>query len=165
MILPVHRALDAAREEALAQAAIGTTGRGIGPAYEARVARTGIRVQDLLETDTLVECIGRALEERNYLLENLYAWSPFDPEEAYTLAREWGTRLEPYVDDVSVTLDRSLREGRSVLLEGAQGTLLDIDHFESVGMSHIAARSELREMIAGFELPEQDDRQDTLPGV
>ena len=128
VILPVHRALDAAREEALAQAAIGTTGRGIGPAYEARVARTGIRVQDLLETDTLVECIGRALEERNYLLKNLYAWPPFDPEEAYTLAREWGIRLEPYVDDVSVTLDRSLREGRSVLLEGAQGTLLDIDH-------------------------------------
>ena len=128
VILPVHRALDEAREEARAGAAIGTTGRGIGPAYEARVGRTGIRIQDLLEPDTLAACIDLALEERNYLLKNLYAWSPFDPEEAYALAREWGVRLEPYVDDVSVTLDRSLREGHSVLLEGAQGTLLDIDH-------------------------------------
>ena len=127
VILPVHRALDEAREEARAGAAIGTTGRGIGPAYEARGGRTGIRIQDLLEPDTLAACIDLALEERNYLLKYLYAWSPFDPDEAYALAREWGVRLEPYVDAVSVTLDRSLREEHSVLLEGAQGTLLDID--------------------------------------
>lgn len=128
VILPLHRSLDEAREEALAGAAIGTTGRGIGPAYEARVARTGIRVADLLESDTLVARIELALEERNFLLEKLYGWPPLDAEEAYRLARVWGERLEPYVDDVSVTLDRALRSGRSVLLEGAQGTLLDIDH-------------------------------------
>ncbi len=127
VILPVHTALDQAREE-IRSTAIGTTGRGIGPAYESRVARTGIRVQDLLETDTLGERVRVALAERNFLLEKLYEWPRIDEGEMAELAHEWGEKLAPYVDDTGVTLDLALRQGKSVLLEGAQGTLLDVDH-------------------------------------
>lgn len=128
VILPVHRALEQAREQARGQGAIGTTGRGIGPAYEDRVSRAGIRIQDLLEPDSLRDRLRIALAERNFLLEKLYGAEPVDLEALYTLALEWGERLQPMVDDVGVTLDQALRAGRSVLLEGAQGTLLDIDH-------------------------------------
>jgi adenylosuccinate synthase len=128
VILPVHRALDQAREESLGRGAIGTTGRGIGPAYEDRVARAGVRVHDLLEPDTLVKRVERVLLERNFVLKELYSWPAVSPEEIYSRAAEWGERLAPFVDDVSVTLDAALRHGKSALLEGAQGTLLDVDH-------------------------------------
>jgi adenylosuccinate synthase len=128
VILPVHAALDKAREEAHHTLTIGTTGRGIGPAYESRVARTGIRISDLLEPDTLRERLELALYERNFLLEKLYGWPAQRADEAWEKAVVWGEKLAPYVDDVGVTLDGALREGRSVLLEGAQGTLLDVDH-------------------------------------
>jgi adenylosuccinate synthase len=128
VILPVHTALDLAREESLGRGAIGTTGRGIGPAYEDRVARSGIRICDLLEPDVLAERLQSVLRERNFLLTELYSWPPIDPEEVYAKAVEWGRRLEPYVDDVGVRIDEALQGGRSVLLEGAQGTLLDVDH-------------------------------------
>jgi adenylosuccinate synthase len=128
VILPVHSALDKAREEAHHTLTIGTTGRGIGPAYESRVARTGIRISDLLEPETLRERLEFALYERNFLLEKLYGWPPQNADEIWEKAVVWGEKLAPYVDDVGVTLDGALREGRSVLLEGAQGTLLDVDH-------------------------------------
>ncbi|MBW2280991.1 MAG: adenylosuccinate synthase [Deltaproteobacteria bacterium] len=128
VILPVHRALDLAREEAHGRLTIGTTGRGIGPAYEERVARGGVRIGDLLEPDTLRERLGSAMSERNFLLEKLYGWPPIDPDEVAKSATEWARRLAPFIDDVSVTIDRALRSGRSVLFEGAQGTLLDVDH-------------------------------------
>jgi adenylosuccinate synthase len=128
LLLPVHRALDNAREEARGRDAIGTTGRGIGPAYEDRVARAGVRVHDLLEPETLADRLEVVLRERNFLLKEFYSWPPVDPEAAYTSAREWGERLGPFIDDVGVTIDDALRAGRSVLLEGAQGTLLDVDH-------------------------------------
>jgi adenylosuccinate synthase len=128
VILPVHLAVDQAREESLGRGAIGTTGRGIGPAYEDRVARAGLRVCDLLEPDVLAARIERVLRERNFLLEKFYGWKPFELDEVYVRALAWGERLAPYIDDVGVVLDAALRAGRSVLLEGAQGTLLDIDH-------------------------------------
>ena len=128
VILPVHRLLDNAREESGGRITIGTTGRGIGPAYEDRVSRSGIRICDLLEPGHMLERLSSVLEERNFLLRDLYGWPVADPEETAKLALEWGRRLEPFVDDVGVTIDRALRDGRSVLLEGAQGTLLDIDH-------------------------------------
>ncbi|MCP4003203.1 MAG: adenylosuccinate synthase [bacterium] len=128
VILPIHCALDQAREEARSMITIGTTGRGIGPAYESRAARTGIRVCDLLEHDTLQERLEALLEERNFVLEKLYGWEPESAAQTAERAFVWGEKLAPYVDDVGVTLDRALRTGRSVLLEGAQGTLLDIDH-------------------------------------
>jgi adenylosuccinate synthase len=126
VILPVHRALDQAREAARGEAKIGTTGRGIGPAYEDRVGRAGLRICDLLEPDHLEEHFAH-LEEHNGVLE-LYKWPPVDRRELVKAAREWGVRLAPFVDDVGVTIDESLKTGRSVLFEGAQGTLLDVDH-------------------------------------
>ncbi len=128
VILPVHRSLDLAREEARGRAAIGTTGRGIGPAYEDRVSRAGIRIHHLLEPNVLAELLPQVLDERNFLLKERYSWRPVDPEEAYAQAVTWGERLAPFVQDTGVALDDALRAGRSVLLEGAQGTLLDIDH-------------------------------------
>jgi len=127
VILPVHRALDQAREEASGRA-IGTTGRGIGPVYESRVARTGVRICDLLEPDSLAERLSLALHERSFLLEKLYGWPAQDLGELVTQCESWGEQLATYVDDVGVLIDQSLRAGRSVLFEGAQGTLLDVDH-------------------------------------
>jgi len=127
VILPIHVALDKAREEARGRA-IGTTGRGIGPTYESRASRSGIRVHDLLEPDVLGERIEALLRERNHLLENVYGWPRVEPREVIKAAEEWGQQLAPLVDDVGLTLDRSLKAGQSVLFEGAQGTLLDIDH-------------------------------------
>jgi adenylosuccinate synthase len=128
LILPIHRTLDQAREEASGRGAIGTTGRGIGPAYEDRVARRGIRVQDLMEPEALRERLEKALYERSFILKELYNTTPVTLDELHARAVQWGEQLRPFVDDVGVTIDRALREGRSVLLEGAQGTLLDIDH-------------------------------------
>ncbi len=128
VILPVHSALDRAREESRHQLTIGTTGRGIGPAYESRVARTGIRISDLLEPDALRERIELALYERNFLLEHLYHWPRVDADELFEKAVVWGEKVAPYVDDVGVAIDHAMRDGKSVLLEGAQATLLDVDH-------------------------------------
>jgi adenylosuccinate synthase len=128
VILPVHRAIDQAREESRGRPTLGTTGRGVGPTYEDRAARVGIRVGDLLEPGALRERLDVVIGERNFLLEKLYSWPPTDPAEVAKSAAEWGERLAPFVDDVSVTIDRALKRGRSVLLEGAQGTLLDVDH-------------------------------------
>ena len=128
VILPWHTALDKAREEAAQEAAIGTTGRGIGPAYEDKVARRGIRVADLLKPASLAAQLHRIAESKNFELTKLYGWEPIDVEALYTEAVEWGRRLEPYVDHTGRLLDRALRDGKSVLFEGAQGTFLDIDH-------------------------------------
>jgi adenylosuccinate synthase len=128
VILPVHRLVDKAREESRARITIGTTGRGIGPAYEDRVARCGIRVHDLLEPQYLEERLTTLLDERNFVLEKLYDWPPVDAAEIAKTCEEWGKRLAPFVDNVGLSIDHALRAGSSVLFEGAQGTLLDIDH-------------------------------------
>jgi adenylosuccinate synthase len=128
VILPWHIALDKAREERARGKAIGTTGRGIGPAYEDKVARRGIRVADLLHAESLgekLEAIGRA---KNFELCEYYHWQAIDVSELYQSCVEWGRRLEPYVDHTGRILDLALRAGKSVLFEGAQGTFLDIDH-------------------------------------
>src|SRR5262249_52854307 len=105
VILPVHSALDKAREESRHQLTIGTTGRGIGPAYESRVARTGVRISDLLEPEALRERLESALYERNFLLEHLYRWPKIDGDELFDRALVWGEKLAPYVDDVGVAID------------------------------------------------------------
>jgi adenylosuccinate synthase len=128
VILEWHRALDKAREEDRRGKAIGTTGRGIGPAYEDKVTRRGIRVADLLDPGALREAIERLVEQKNFELTEYYKWDPVDVETIYARAVEWGRRLEPYVDHTERILDRALRDGKNVLFEGAQGNFLDIDH-------------------------------------
>jgi adenylosuccinate synthase len=128
VILEWHTALDKAREEAAQGRAIGTTGRGIGPAYEDKVTRRGIRVADLLDPEELHGQIRRLGEQKNFELVHYYKWKPVDVEKVWERAVEWGRRLAPYVDHTSRALEQSLREGKNVLFEGAQGTFLDIDH-------------------------------------
>jgi len=128
VILPWHLALDKAREEAARGLAIGTTGRGIGPAYEDKVARRGIRVADLLDRDGLRAALERFGKLKNFELVEFYKWPAIDVGNLYEQCIEWGRQLEPYVDHTGRTLDRALRDGRNVLFEGAQGTFLDIDH-------------------------------------
>jgi adenylosuccinate synthase len=128
VILDWHVALDKARDEARREAAIGTTGRGIGPTYEDKVARRGVRVADLLDPPTLRAAIDRVAGEKNFELTQLYRWPAVDPDALFDELLALGRRLEPYVDNTGRLLDRALREGKNVLFEGAQGTFLDIDH-------------------------------------
>ena len=128
VILPWHRALDLAREEAAGKASIGTTGRGIGPAYEDKVARRGIRVADLLQPDSLLEKLQTVSQIKNFELSQFYGVEPVDVGRLHAELGEFGARLGPYVDHTGRILDRALRAGKSVLFEGAQGTFLDIDH-------------------------------------
>ncbi len=128
VILPWNTALDRAREEARAGGAIGTTGRGIGPTYEDKVARRGLRVADLLDPPSLRGAIERLTAEKNFELVNRHRWPPVDAGAIYEQALAWGRRLEPFVDHTGPLLDAALRAGKNVLFEGAQGTFLDIDH-------------------------------------
>jgi adenylosuccinate synthase len=128
VILPYHRALDVARENLLARHRVGTTGRGIGPAYEDRASRLGIRLEDLLDEPTLRTKLERLLPEKNAILTALHAGETFELEPLVDAALAWGVRLQPHLADVSWLVQDALRRGDHVLLEGAQGTLLDIDH-------------------------------------
>jgi adenylosuccinate synthase len=126
--MPWHVALDGARERRLGGLQIGTTRRGIGPAYADKATRIGIRVQDLLDAKILRQKIELAVAEKNVWLERVYGLSPFDARAVLESALAHADRLAPYVADTSLLVDRALREGRDVLFEGAQGTLLDLDH-------------------------------------
>ena len=128
VILDWHIALDKARDEARAEGAIGTTGRGIGPTYEDKVARRGIRVADLLDPAALRRAVDRLAKEKNFELTQLHHWAPIDAEALFEEYVELGRRLEPYVDHTGRILEQALRAGKNVLFEGAQGTFLDIDH-------------------------------------
>jgi adenylosuccinate synthase len=128
VILEWNIALDKAREEARHAGAIGTTGRGIGPTYEDKVARRGIRVADLLDPQSLRETIELRVREKNFELTELHRWKPVDGESIWREACEFGRRLAPYVDHTGRILVHALREGKNVLFEGAQGTFLDVDH-------------------------------------
>ncbi|MBW2314707.1 MAG: adenylosuccinate synthase [Deltaproteobacteria bacterium] len=128
VILEWHRKLDLAREELAKGHAIGTTGRGIGPTYEDKVARRGVRVADLLDPDGLRELLDRFAEAKNFELERYCGWEPVDVDVLYEQCVAHGKRLEPFVDHTGHILDRALTEGKRVLFEGAQGTFLDIDH-------------------------------------
>jgi adenylosuccinate synthase len=127
VILPWHKSLDLARERAAGSGAIGTTGRGIGPSYEDKVARRGIRVADLLDADALRAQLERAAALKAPELAHLGCGAP-DVGAIWRQAVAWGRALGPYVDHTGRILDRALRDGRSVLFEGAQGTFLDVDH-------------------------------------
>ncbi|HLT29290.1 MAG TPA: adenylosuccinate synthase [Myxococcaceae bacterium] len=133
VILPWHRELDLLRERALGGAAIGTTGRGIGPCYEDKVARRGIRVRDLLEPVRLEQKIRQrltlAMSELKGLAAAVGGEAPeLDADAILAAQRELGERLRPYAEDASLYLARRQKEGARILFEGAQGTLLDVDH-------------------------------------
>ena len=128
IIMPYHRTLDLAREEKKGRTAIGTTGRGIGPCYEDKVGRGGIRVHDLLDRVSFREKLARNTEEKNFLLQNFFGQKPLDLSEIEDEYLAYGERLRPYAGNVSQQLQKAGVQGRNVLFEGAQGTHLDIDH-------------------------------------
>jgi adenylosuccinate synthase len=128
LIMPWHVALDGARERRLGNLQIGTTRRGIGPAYADKATRIGIRVQDLLDPKILRQKLELAVAEKNVWLERVYELEPFDVEQTVATHLTYAERLGPYVADTSLLVDRSLSAGERVLFEGAQGTLLDLDH-------------------------------------
>lgn len=128
IIMPYHRAIDKGREERRGAVKLGTTGRGIGPCYEDKVARTGIRAADLLDAAALKEKLAPRLEEKNFYLTERLGCPALDLEAVWSEYAEFGRRLAPYVTNVSLLIEEAWRAGRHILLEGAQGTHLDIDH-------------------------------------
>ncbi|HJQ36596.1 MAG TPA: adenylosuccinate synthase [Thermoanaerobaculia bacterium] len=127
-ILPYHRALDLAREEAAGMAKIGTTGRGIGPAYESKAGRYGIRIADLLDPEVLKQKIEFTCAERNAVLRNVYKGETFDPQKLYDDYLRFAEQLAPRITNGTVWINEQIRAGKRVMFEGAQGTMLDIDH-------------------------------------
>jgi adenylosuccinate synthase len=128
LILDVHVALDQARELARGNKAIGTTGRGIGPAYEDKVARRGLRAGDLKNLDKLKEKLQETLAYHNFMLEHYYKVEPVDFETLWAKCQRYAQMIVPMLADIPALIDRYNREGKSLMFEGAQGTLLDIDH-------------------------------------
>jgi adenylosuccinate synthase len=128
LIMPWHVAIDQASERRLGKLQIGTTRRGIGPAYADKASRLGIRVQDVLDPKILRQKIEVALAEKNVWLERVYEVEPFELEEVSARYAGYAERLAPFVGDTSLLVDRALHEGKNVLFEGAQATLLDLDH-------------------------------------
>ena len=141
LILPYHRVLEAAIEKHLGERRIGTTSRGIGPAYEDKVSRRGLRVCDLMEPATLAEKIRVQVTEKNRTLEAFKYPQTIDPEPICEAYAQFGEKIRPFVTDTSLMLNELIREGKSILFEGAQGTLLDVDHgtFPFVTSSNAAA--------------------------
>jgi adenylosuccinate synthase len=123
LIMPWHVASDSASERRLGRLQIGTTRRGIGPAYADKAARLGIRVQDILDSKILRQKFETALAEKNRLLDE-----PLEPGDLADRMEACAARLRPYIADTSLLVERALKDGQRVLLEGAQGTLLDLDH-------------------------------------
>ncbi|HIX41507.1 MAG TPA: adenylosuccinate synthase, partial [Candidatus Desulfovibrio intestinigallinarum] len=128
LILPYHKVIDQAREAKRAGKKIGTTGRGIGPCYEDKVARIGVRAGDLAQPDLLREKVRFALLEKNVLLKELYKFDPVDENSVLDSLLAQAARLTPYLTDVSAAVADAQARGQVVLFEGAQGIHLDIDH-------------------------------------
>ena len=128
VILPSHVALDQARERAKGKAAIGTTGRGIGPAYEDKVSRRGMRVGDLFHRERLAAKLGELLDYHNFVLQRYFTEPAQDFQRTLEMCLGLAVQLEPMVTDVGALLHSKRQAGENVLFEGAQGTLLDIDH-------------------------------------
>ena len=128
LILPYHIALDQAREAARGNAKIGTTGRGIGPAYEDKVARRGLRLSDLANIERFAEKLKEVMDYHNFALTEYYKADPVDFDQTLALAKEWAQVLLPMKADVTKILHDAREAGENILFEGAQGSLLDIDH-------------------------------------
>ena len=128
LILPYHVALDQAREAARGEAKIGTTGRGIGPAYEDKVARRALRLSDLQHPERFAKKLKEVMAYHNFALEHFYKVEPLKYENVLEQALEWGRQITPMIDRVTDILHDLRRAGENILFEGAQGALLDIDH-------------------------------------
>lgn len=127
VLMPYHRLLDELEEQARGAGALGTTKRGVGPAFTDKVARSGIRVADLVDPEALRVRLEEILPQKNRVIERLYQAPPLDLEEVFALYRDYGCRLKRYVRDTSALVQEALERGEQVLLEGAQGSLLDLD--------------------------------------
>ena len=128
LIMPYHQAVDHAREKMKGDNKIGTTGRGIGPCYEDKATRRGIRFSELLDKETFLERIDPILDDKNFYLKHYLSASPLEKEPIIEQYTAFAERLAPHVTNVSVEIDDAVRAGKQLLFEGAQGTHLDIDH-------------------------------------
>ncbi len=128
LVMPYHKLFDELDEELRGKAKIGTTLRGIGPAYMDKVHRAGMRVADLLDEREFRGKLAALLEGKNLLLTKVYDAKPFDVDEIFEEYRQYADTLRPYVTDTSLLLDEEIRSGSKILFEGAQGTMLDLDH-------------------------------------
>ncbi|MEG9432454.1 adenylosuccinate synthase [Terriglobus sp. ADX1] len=128
VILPYHRMIELAAENAPGRTKIGTTSRGIGPAYEDKMHRNGLRIVDLLNTQLLRTHITNACNEKNQIAHALFGTEPLNPLKIYEEYAAYAEQIAPYVTDTAVLLNKAIKDGESVMFEGAQGALLDIDH-------------------------------------
>ena len=128
LITPYHRTIDKVTERFLGKAKIGTTGRGIGPAYADKINRIGIRVQDLFDTSILRQKLEAALKDKNQVLVKVFNRNNINVEDVLAEYLNYAEILRPYVADTALILNKALEAGKTVLLEGSQGTLLDVDH-------------------------------------
>lgn len=128
LIMPYHQAIDKAREEKKGENKIGTTGRGIGPCYEDKATRRGIRFCDLIDLEVFKEKVATLMEEKNFYLEHYFKVDPISPDLVIDQIMAVRARLLPYITDVSVNLFEYIGQGKTVLFEGAQGSHLDIEH-------------------------------------
>jgi len=128
VILPYHRMIELAAENAPGRVKIGTTSRGIGPAYEDKMGRRGLRVADLLDSTLLKKHIENAVREKNMIVHALFNSEPVDPDKMYAEYAQAAEKIAPFVADTAILLNKALKQGESILFEGAQGTMLDIDH-------------------------------------
>jgi len=128
LITPYHRTIDKVSERFLGKAKIGTTGRGIGPAYADKISRIGIRVQDLFDESILEKKIESALRDKNQVLTKVFNRKEMETQEVLEEYRSYAEILRPYIADTALLLNKALDAGKTVLLEGSQGTLLDVDH-------------------------------------
>ena len=128
LIMPYHKAIDNAREQKKGDNKIGTTGRGIGPCYEDKATRRGVRFVDLIDETVFDERVRTILDEKNFYLKQYFNAPTIDPDQVIDEYKRYAERLVPYVTNVSVELDQAIHKGEQVLFEGAQGTHLDIDH-------------------------------------
>ena len=128
VILPYHRMIELAAETAPGRQTIGTTRRGIGPAYEDKIHRNGLRVADLLNSSLLRTHINNACHEKNTIAHALFGTEPLDPRQMYEEYSRYAEQIAPFVADTAVLLNKAIDEGQNIMFEGAQGALLDIDH-------------------------------------
>jgi len=128
IIMPYHKLIDVSRETRSGDKKIGTTGRGIGPAYEDKIGRRGIRLCDLLDKEVFAKKLREVLEEKNFFLEKFLGEKPFTFQEIFDEYSGYAEVLRKYVADTSLMLSNEAKAGKKILFEGAQGTLLDVDH-------------------------------------